>query len=406
MSSLQSQRGGATLIVAVVLGFLALLVAGFAHRGLVFEQRAAANLQRASQAFEAGEAGIEWALAQLNRNARIDERCEAGDAAAQSFRDRHLERALAAQPLDAACTLEGDRWSCHCPANGPATRPPTSAVGFTVRVTADTRRDMVRIEARGCVGSADDCASNDASARPDAVSTSHVLAARLPGLGVLPVAALTVRGNATLGERSLGVHHTATDGSGLTVHAGGALDLAAARLSSVPGAPVRGSVLDQDPALSALDANRLFATVFRLSHDAWRQQPVVRQLRCDSACDDTLQRTIGPDVTNPLLWLEGGMVLNRAATIGTPQRPVLLVVNGPVEWSAPVVVHGVIYVTSPRWSDTAGGQVHGAVIAESDFHANANTDIRHNADTIERLHRHAGTFARVPGSWRDFQDTP
>src|SRR5258706_12074338 len=59
-------RGAATLIVALTLlgGMLLVLVA--ANRGLLLELRMATNQVRATTAFEAAEAGLEWATAQLN----------------------------------------------------------------------------------------------------------------------------------------------------------------------------------------------------------------------------------------------------------------------------------------------------------------------------------------------------
>jgi Tfp pilus assembly protein PilX len=69
-TSLPTQRsrrcGAAALIVALLLTLAMLLLAAFTHRNLVLEQRSAAQQQRATQAFGATEAGLEWALARLN----------------------------------------------------------------------------------------------------------------------------------------------------------------------------------------------------------------------------------------------------------------------------------------------------------------------------------------------------
>jgi Tfp pilus assembly protein PilX len=45
------------LLLLLGLGILGL----YANRGLVFEQRTAANQARSTQAFEVAEAGLEWA---------------------------------------------------------------------------------------------------------------------------------------------------------------------------------------------------------------------------------------------------------------------------------------------------------------------------------------------------------
>ena len=60
------QRGAASLIVVMLLFFVLSLTAAYANRHLIFEQKTSANQSRSTAAFEAAEAGIEWALAQLN----------------------------------------------------------------------------------------------------------------------------------------------------------------------------------------------------------------------------------------------------------------------------------------------------------------------------------------------------
>ena len=85
------QRGAAALIVTMMLFFAMVLVAVFVNRNLVFEQRSSANQLRSTQAFEAAEAGLEWALAQLDNPQRLAADCTPStDAAATSFRSRYL----------------------------------------------------------------------------------------------------------------------------------------------------------------------------------------------------------------------------------------------------------------------------------------------------------------------------
>jgi Tfp pilus assembly protein PilX len=89
--SARHQRGAAALIVTTLLFFAMVLVAVFVNRNLVFEQRASANQYRSTQAFEAAEAGAEWAVAQLNNPTRLGADCLPSSAsAASSFRTRYL----------------------------------------------------------------------------------------------------------------------------------------------------------------------------------------------------------------------------------------------------------------------------------------------------------------------------
>ncbi len=84
------QRGSAALVVTLILFIVATLIAAFANRNLVFEQRASANQYRSTQAFEAAEAGLEWATAMLNNPRPINDRCAEGDGASVNFRERYL----------------------------------------------------------------------------------------------------------------------------------------------------------------------------------------------------------------------------------------------------------------------------------------------------------------------------
>ncbi|HEY0856045.1 MAG TPA: PilX N-terminal domain-containing pilus assembly protein, partial [Albitalea sp.] len=164
----RSQRGAAALIVTLVLFFVMTMIAAYANRNHVFEQRASANQYRAAQAFEAAEAGADWAFAQLNRAQRVDARCEPDASAAASFRERHLavdaatgllvpttwDDAGAPAPLQAVCVSHGSGWDCSCPSDGePALAAPAAAgpsPAFMVRFEATPRPGVVRLLATGC----------------------------------------------------------------------------------------------------------------------------------------------------------------------------------------------------------------------------------------------------------------
>ena len=125
-----AQRGAAALIVVLLLFFIVSLVAAYAGRNLIFEQKTSTNQYRATQAFEAAEAGLEWALAMLN-GGRIDAACVPARARSTrhqpSFRQRYLtiddRRATSRRRLWAdgltrerpSCVQSGAGWNCSCP---------------------------------------------------------------------------------------------------------------------------------------------------------------------------------------------------------------------------------------------------------------------------------------------------
>ena len=68
------QQGAAALLVVVVLFFILAMVTAYAGRGLIFEQRTSVNNQRAAQAFEAAESGLDLAIGLLG-GGRVDQWC-------------------------------------------------------------------------------------------------------------------------------------------------------------------------------------------------------------------------------------------------------------------------------------------------------------------------------------------
>ncbi len=156
------QRGAAALVVTALLFFAMLLVVAAANRSVLVEARTSANQFRSTQAFEAAEAGLEWAVAKLNDETPLGDDCLPSDAVgAASFRDRHLHfnSSLAslepvtwddggtARPLQATCVRGDAGWSCRCPATGIATAPSVTGTAtapmFTVGLSAGARPGLV-----------------------------------------------------------------------------------------------------------------------------------------------------------------------------------------------------------------------------------------------------------------------
>ena len=190
---------------------------------LVVETRASANQYRSTQAFEAAEAGLEWALARLNDDTPIGDDClPSADPAAPSFRERYLRddgdrlsRGHMGQRRHrdaAAGGLHARRcgWSCSCPASGHAVvaDPEGSATVpvFTLRFADGPRPGIVRAIASGCTRErrALRC---DLERRPGRPPGSRSRSACSPALRAAPAAALTVAGSLDADAGALGVHN-------------------------------------------------------------------------------------------------------------------------------------------------------------------------------------------------------
>ena len=437
-------RGAAALVVVMVLFFIMSLVAAYASRNLIFEQRTSANNYRSTQAFEAAEAGLEWALAMLN-GGRMDAVCAPStDVARNSFRERYLaadadgnlqastwNNAGIATPLQPACVRGNAGWTCSCPTAGNAALAApggdnTSPV-FVLRFeTLATRPGVVRVFSQGCSSWGTPCIDGAAN-RADANAEVNALVGLAPALTQVPVAAMTVRGRLEAPDAVF----SNTFAEGVAINAGGLVN--ALNVSGPAGTPMGAAAarvvvasdttLAYPPIVGVLTSGEMmFLAAFGAAPAAYRLQPAVARVDCSADCAARLQ-TAADGHPGRVLWVDGDLVLpaNTAMTLGTPAAPIVLVASGNISIGAGsnVVLNGLIYVRGAELD--AGGsntQINGVFIAEGEA-AGANegrftitgaplfafdpaaTDVLKKVQARQLLD--FGSFARLPGSWRDFR---
>ncbi len=416
----RGQRGAAALVVTLLLFFAMVLVALFANRNLVFEQRSAANQYRSTQAFEAAEAGLEWALAQLNANHRIGTDClPSTDPAATSFRSRYLgiaghtgeltprtwTAAGAPAVLLPSCISAGSGWSCSCPTNGwpnlsaPTGKAPVAA--FSVQLLPSGKAGVVRIVANGCTQLAGACLTGSMS-QPDASARLEVAVGLVAGLRTPPAATVTVRAGFDAGAATIGLHNPDPQ-TGVAVDAGSGINAPAARLTPPAGAAKTGLLVADDAALAALDADRFFASYFGVAKAAWRTQPAVTRVGCSTDCASVLAATLAAAPDGTLIHVDGDLVLAGPLTLGSVERPVVIVVDGAAQLEGAVAIHGALYAASITWNQTAGGAfVRGALLSEAGYQGSGAPELFYDTAVLDTLVHATGSFAPVAGSWRDF----
>ena len=418
------QRGVAALAITLLLFFAMCLVAAYANRGMVFEQRASTNQYRAAQALEAAEAGIEWTIAQLNHPQRIDGEClPSSDPADASFRERFLRpqpdsarlepvtwmvgtTPVALQP---ACVRTAVGWSCQCPSQG---LPSLDAVdasdglshpAFAIQFSAESQPGLIRITSIGC-SSADGPCRPSSPGRPDATARLQVVLGLLPGLRVAPTAALTAKGSIDVGTAALGVHNLDVASGGITVRTGGIVNGSALRLTTAPGGAAEASLSAQDAALAAIDSDRLFATHFGVDPASWTTHAAVQTIDCRSECAVRVATAIDGVTANRMVSIIGDARLAGPVTLGSASQPVVLVVDGALTLSGDVTLYGLVYADEIHWNDGSSpqAQARGAMISASTYSGNGTPDLHYDAAMLRALQLHTGSFTRVPGSWRDF----
>lgn len=437
-TSRQAQRGAATLIVVMVLFFVVSLVAAYASRNVIFEQRTAVNYSRSTQAQEVAEAGIRWAVSLLNAG-RIGEDCEAStDLSDNSFRERYLDitpanGAIAPRsfgsppaPLTAVCVWNPDAssWNCHCPrAAAAAVTPPTtlavapafqvqffpsSAGTVTLRVGACTRYSP------GCIATASlpDSLGELGQGRALAQVVLYMAGQSIS----LPRAALTAGGDVNV--YGLVVSNSRVGDPGLTIHAAGRVT-GSFDANTQAGNALEPSqtYLGEQTALQPVDLDgvqpvvardRFAALLFGMPSSAVRDQPNTVRLSCGGTCSGDEIRAAALLHPGRPLWVEGGADISTtlAGPIGSETHPVLLIVDGDLSISASgTTINGLVYVRpadpGAGWTLPSQGRVVGAVVVDSGVVGTSAFSIEYHGEMLQRLRTLAGSFVIVPGGWRD-----
>lgn len=446
----RKEHGAASLVVVLMLFFVIALVSAYTSRNLIFEQRTSVNQYRSSMAFEAAEAGVEWALAMLN-GGRIGADCTEATALANStsFRQRYLRinetsgiitaRTQLTDPtkkLMSTCVWTETGWACNCPDDDlPVVAAPTTPglhPAFTVFFDPDLapvpRPGAIRIQVNGCVAMNDACLRDfSALAQQSEGRAQHsTLVALKSALTTPPPAALTVFGNANVagaGPPAVVQNADAASG-GIAIHAAGLVHAARFDRRGPPGAPISRSLAADDATLvpnglsladltSAapvqFNRDRVFGSVFGLLPATYRDQPAARVLPCpNTGCRAAVAALVA---ANPqrVIWISGDLVLESAGDIGTLPNaadptvtgPATIVVEGRLRFLTPGVnIFGVVYTRNGDWEGT--GTITGAAMVEGNFFPNSYPTVVYDQSVINATRLGSGSFVPVQGDWRDF----
>lgn len=144
-------RGVVTLAAVLALLALAAWAAAASQQAVVSELRAAASHQRAAEAFEAAQGGLDLARALLGVGA-VDDRCLPASAPARSLAQR-----LAHGPVALACRQQGQEWSCECAASGAlaeagSSLPPSPSFRVEASLAGASGAVLLRSTGRGTGG--------------------------------------------------------------------------------------------------------------------------------------------------------------------------------------------------------------------------------------------------------------
>ena len=400
-----SQRGAATIFVTVVLLLAVGLIALYTNRGAIMEQRLSANEIRAKQAFAAASAGLDYALAYM-RDGGVDHLIGgvyddvadtlATDATALTtghFKAAYSEPTAAIPP---------------CPSTPPATNAALPGI------TAPT--DLTNVLTISCGWSDDNTSVQRLVVGMRATKNTN-------GNGSSP---LVTKGNADLltggasifnyfndltvwsGASILGQSNTGktfvrdtvnyptasiTDPYRVASNSSPACNLPPTGYTcSTQGSTLGHDTVSGDTNLSSLSDDQYFESFFGQTPTAYRNETANVLLD---------QSTVGSidGMRGVTIWVDGNTSLG-SVTIGTPDRPVKLIIDGNLDMSSNLVINGMVYVTGNITSQGTP-TIYGALLSAGNATVTGNLKIVYDPKAFGSGPGE-GKAGKVPGSWRDW----
>jgi hypothetical protein len=433
------QRGVGALAVSMLLLFASSIVVFYLNRGLIFEQKASANQVRSTSAFEAAEAGIEWATGMLNEASSITAACTAGGGGshfAGIYAPAPGGSIVATTTAFPGCKLNGTALTCACPAPGAGVANLTSGVAlpsFTVAFqqvdvidpvtgAATTDPKSVRLISTGCTAQDAACAPGAVNAA-DGVATARVeVVLRFsPTLRAAPQAALTCGLNCAV-SGSYDIRNVEVSSNGYLVNAGTDITTnPGVTYETIPGQPIENALIAYDTSLSALAStdptctnSNLFKAFFGITLAEYAALPNVTSITCSnpSDCATKVQAAYNPPNNARDFYFPSGLDLNSSQFPGPKvlgsndqQGSVRLVSPGDININGKITINGMLFSNSSNFQDLGTGtaDINGSIITCAAYGNNGSGLLNFSSAAAGGTGPANGRMTRVPGSWRDFQ---
>lgn len=364
--STHKQQGMATLLVAIVLLISITLVVLVSAQSVVTQQRIIANEQRATQAFEAAYAGLDYGMSYFQANTADDNDDDALDS-----------------------LLAGNSWTYFSGTSGPS---------YRVKFVDDVDPGNLKIVSLVAEGRSDD---------QSAISSMAMTVSGTPALADAPGNPVTARGFINMSGSG-----TITNLEGATtVWTGEVIDFSAMSTNTIVKHPSAAGgiesssasnkgpdVVDNDANLSTLNDTQYFQNFFGLTEANYKGSVAGLEVDPDVTSMSTLDGENGK-----VIWVDGDAAFTGTPVIGTADEPVVLIIDGNMSGAGNVTVNGLLFVTG-NFSGTGSLDVNGAVVIRGDMSGTGSMDAFFDSDVLDNL-GDAGRGAGVPGTWTDFDVT-
>lgn len=384
------QRGAVSLIMSLVLLVSITFVTLYTSKSVITEQKLANNDYRGRMAFETAEAGLASAITSLSEDVDLDD-------------DGILDGSTATEYLFDHNT-DGDRQDAGTDSN-----KVTVGSTFADVVTTDLSGgdfNIIRIQSTGF--------SDDRTATRTIVRVITTL----DPLPNSPENPLTTKGTVVI-NGSATVHNQ--EGHS-TIWSGGDVDLGsnnstATNVANVAAADYPGcmdnpgtcttiqssnkilvglDVIEHDNNLSNLSNNEFFQNFFGSTPINYKDKQVTLETTHGAADADL------DGINGEVIWVDGsgGTTVLQGTSIGTAADPVILIIDGDLQFSGNPTVFGVVFITG-NLAASGNTSITGAmVVAGTTTNSSGSLDIWFNSDVLNPPGGQ-GNKGSSAGSWSD-----
>lgn len=401
------EHGVSTLFITLILLLLSSLVVFYTARNAINEQRLSANEVRTKQAHDAASAGLDYALAYFAKGLNINAFPTGAQLYSNTSRPSYYQSAFCSLATYGAIgtnppvcpTDHGSALTCTAPTTTELRTPVVVSCGWS-----DDDKAVIRMVAKGA-GTPSLAGSITAPVVTSGVSNLLTGGASVLNYfndltvwagGMVPIQSNT--GKTFVRNLSTDPSATSPDFRN-TGNSPGCNNPPSHYTCSTDGNNLGPDVIVNDTALSSLTPSDFFANFMGKEPVPYRDTVATYKVDLNNTLTGEDSTSIGSITgkTDSVIWVEGNA--SGLGDIGTADHPVVLVVNGDLNFTASPVINGMVFVTG-QVTGNGTPTIYGSLIAGS-ANLTGNAKIIFDPNVLGNARR-LGKAAMVPGSWRDW----
>lgn len=359
------QSGAATLLMSIILISSMTLIILFAASYGIMQQKISSNSYRYLQAYEASEAGLEFAIPYLDQN----------------------RATILANPVAGYIPVYTNSATQNVVLGN------NSRFSITYTNPIANNYNLIKITVTGL--------SDDSSS--SLITTQLVQYDSF--LMTVPTSSLVAKGSVILSGSSqvinTSTNNNITSGSTITIQGSGNTVTSNPLVSSTSSG-LKSDVTQNNSTIAAMTNTEMFTSYFGVDQTSFKNN-VDHYYNNNS---NTNYNSVLDGKTNTIIWIDqtaGEARIDGNTVIGSVTQPVLIVVNGDLRLSGSATIYGLVYVVGGTQTDAIGNsEVVGALVNAGDLKLSGSAKLTYSANVLNAIQQNIGFFAKVPGSWMDF----